>query len=260
MQLYEVPAKQGYVWFRQGFWLFRKNPLTFLMLLFLYVFLVQVAVVIPLIGILAVLVFSPGIMLGFMRASRDVIRNQRVWPTVFLTGYRDHDTRTTRQLFALGGLYAAMVFLLSILMGSLVDLRPLVPVILEKQAPSADALHQLYTAVAVGGLLYTPIAMLMWFAPMLVAWHQVPPVKALFFSWIACWRNRGAFFTYLSIWAALLVAVPLLLESLLESLGLEQITSMIITPYSMGMLSVLYCSFYATWRGCFQTETTPQNE
>ena len=36
MQLIEVPAKTGYVWFRQGVWLFRRNPLAFIPLFFLW--------------------------------------------------------------------------------------------------------------------------------------------------------------------------------------------------------------------------------
>ena len=40
MKLNNVTAQQGYVWIRQGIWLFKQNPLGFLMLVFLYIFLV----------------------------------------------------------------------------------------------------------------------------------------------------------------------------------------------------------------------------
>jgi len=104
-----------------------------------------------------------------------------------------------------------------------------------------------------------------WFAPLLAAWHQVPPVKALFFSWTACWRNRGAFFTYAVMFAVLLVAVPLVLETVFAALGAQAVLSFLVTPYSLLMLAILYCSFYATYRGCFNivppgetTESAPQ--
>jgi hypothetical protein len=58
MQLLEVSAKEGYVWFRQGVWLFRKNPLAFLMLLFIYLIAAQLAIFVPLFGIIALLVFT----------------------------------------------------------------------------------------------------------------------------------------------------------------------------------------------------------
>ena len=55
----------------------------------------------------------------------------------------------------------------------------------------AASFSPLAVLVAMAG--YLPVAMLFWFAPILVAWHDVPPAKALFFSFVSCWRNRGAF-------------------------------------------------------------------
>lgn len=251
MQLLEVSAKEGYVWFRQGLWLFRKNPLTFLMLLFIYLIAAQIAIFIPLIGIIALLVVTPGISVGIMTACREVIQNRRVMPTVLLAGFRSNGKQATRHLLVLGGIYAGLVFLLSLIAGSLVDMRALVPILLKEEAPTEDAVRQLYYALLVGAALYTPIAMMFWFAPLLSAWHGVPPVKALFFSWTACWRNRGAFFTYALLFALLIVAVPFFLEAIFSAFGAENVLSFLVTPYSLLMLAVLYCSFYATYRGCF---------
>lgn len=251
MQLLEVPAKEGYVWFRQGIWLFRKNPLTFLMLLFVYLIAAQLAIVVPLIGIIALLVVTPGLSVGVMTACRDVIQNKRVMPTVLLAGFRTNGKEATRNLLVLGGIYAGLVFVLGLIAGSVVDMSALVPIVLKEEAPSAEAVRQLYYAMLIGALLYTPIAMMFWFAPLLAAWHGVPPVKALFFSWTACWRNRGAFFTYAVLFAMLLVAIPFLLEAVFSAFGAETVLSFLVTPYSLLMLAILYCSFYATYRGCF---------
>lgn len=251
MQLLEVPAKEGYVWFRQGIWLFRKNPLAFLMLLFIYLIAAQLAIFVPLFGIIALLVVTPGINVGVMTACRDVIQNKRVLPTVLLAGFRSNGKQAMRHLFVLGGIYAALVFTLSLIATSVVDLGALGPVVLKGEDPTPDAMRQLYLAVLTAALLYTPVAMLFWFAPMLTAWHGVPPVKALFFSWTACWRNRGAFFTYAGLFAALIVALPLLLEVVFAAIGAETVLSFLVTPYSLLMLAILYCSFYATYRGCF---------
>ncbi len=251
MQLLEVSAKEGYVWFRQGVWLFRKNPLAFLMLLLIYLITAQVAIFVPLIGIIALLVITPGLSVGVMTACREVIQNKRVLPTVLLAGFRANGKEATRHLLVLGGIYAGLVFVLSLIAGSVVDMEALLPVLLKNEAPSAEAIRQLYYALLVGALLYAPIAMLFWFAPLLAAWHGVPPVKALFFSWTACWRNRGAFFTYVMLFALLLVAIPFFLEALFSAFGGEAVLSFLVTPYSLLMLAILYCSFYATYRGCF---------
>ena len=41
MKLNAVAPKEGYTWIRQGIWLFKQNPLGFLMLVFMYVFAAQ---------------------------------------------------------------------------------------------------------------------------------------------------------------------------------------------------------------------------
>ncbi|CAG9175033.1 hypothetical protein LMG23992_02848 [Cupriavidus laharis] len=258
MQLLEVPAKEGYVWFRQGIWLFRKNPLAFLMLLFIYLIAAQLAIVVPLIGIIALLVVTPGLSVGVMTACREVIQNKRVLPTVLLAGFRTNGKEATRNLLVLGGIYAALVFLLSLIAGALVDMSALLPILLKEETLTAEAVRQLYYALLIGALLYTPIAMMFWFAPLLAAWHGVPPVKAMFFSWTACWRNRGAFFTYVLLFAVLLVAIPFFLETIFSAFGAETVLSFLVTPYSLLMLAILYCSFYATYRGCFNVVPAEQ--
>ncbi|AOY93240.1 hypothetical protein BKK79_16595 [Cupriavidus sp. USMAA2-4] len=251
MQLLEVPAKEGYVWFRQGIWLFRKNPLAFLMLLFIYLIAAQLAIFVPLFGVIALLVATPGLSVGIMTACREVIQNKRVLPTVLLAGFRTNGKQATRHLLVLGGIYACLVFVLSLIAGAVVNVSDLLPILLKEEAPSAEAVRQMYYALVVGAVLYTPIAMMFWFAPLLAAWHNVPPVKAMFFSWTACWRNRGAFFTYALLFAVLMVAIPFFLEAVFSAFGAETVLSFLVTPYSLLMLAILYCSFYATYRGCF---------
>ena len=50
MQLIEVKAQAGYLWFRQGIWLFRRNPLAFMMMFFTYIFAMLLVSLVPLIG------------------------------------------------------------------------------------------------------------------------------------------------------------------------------------------------------------------
>lgn len=254
MQLIEVTPRDGYVWFRQGLWLFRKNPLAFLLLLFVYLMSLQLAIFIPILGIIAALVLTPGLFVGIMTACRDVIQNKRVTPVILVAAYRSGNKPAVRGLLVLGGIYAALVFTLSLIVGSLVDLRELMPVLMRDAEPTADTARLLYKALLVGAVLYIPIAMLFWFAPLLVAWHGVTPVKAVFFSWIACWRNRGAFATYAVIFGILMVVVPFILESMFQLIGAGEFMSFLVTPYSLAMLAILYCSFYATYRGCFNVK------
>jgi hypothetical protein len=93
--------------------------------------------------------------------------------------------------------------------------------------------------------------MLMWFSPVLVAWADMPVAQALFSSFLASWTNKAAFFAYLTIWSVVLIAIPLTVGMIFDAMDLGQAASFIIAPISMAGLTVMHCSFYATWKACF---------
>ncbi len=254
MQLNKAPSGDGYVWVRQGFWLFKKNPLAFLMLVFLYVFIAQFAILIPVFGVFAVLLLTPALTVGFMTACQMVIRGERVMPTVYLVGFRGTDSIIKKNLLVLGTVYAFAILILSLIASAFIDFKQLVTLLTQQKEPTIRDVQGLYTGLTIGLLLYLPVAMVMWFAPVLVAWEKMSVAQALFSSWVACWTNKAAFIFYLMIWAVLIVAVPFFLEALLDSIGLRAAIPFIIPPYSMAALTVMYCSFFATWKACFNKE------
>jgi hypothetical protein len=256
MLIKTVELKEGYVWIRQGFWLFKQNPFTFLMLVFLYIFLVQLSMFIPLIGIIAMMILTPAISVGFMSACQMIIRKERVTPAIYLSAFKDYGAKVRANIFKLGSIYAVMVFVLSLIATQFVDFEKLIPLLTEQKLSSATMIKELYMAMIVGGCLYLPIAMLMWFSPMLVVYQNMSVSKALFGSWMACWMNRGAFLVYASIWAVILIATPMFLGTLFDALDLNEYASFFITPVSMAAITVLYCSFFATWKGCYQENST----
>ena len=56
---------------------------------------------------------------------------------------------------------------------------------------------------------------------------------------------------YLAIWSLVLIAIPLILGMIFDAIDLGQAASFIIAPLSMGGLTLMQCSFYATWKACF---------
>lgn len=133
----------------------------------------------------------------------------------------------------------------------LVDFELLIPLMSSDKPISPEAIRQIYLILFFGGLLYVPVAMLMWFSPVLIAWADMSVAQALFSSCVACWTNRGAFFLYLAIWGSVLIAIPLMVGMLFDALDLDQLASYIIAPLSMAGLTVMHCSFFATWKACF---------
>lgn len=261
MQLIEVPAKTGYVWFRQGIWLFRRNPLAFLTVFFAYLFVMTLISRLPVVGPVLPLLLIPGVAVGFMAACRNTIAKKPVWPTVLVDGFRAYGPVVARRLLVLGALYViamGAIFAAS----ALVDDGLLLNMMLGN-GPAGDpetvaaAFNPL--AVLLAMACYLPVAMLFWFAPVLVAWHDVPPIKALFFSIVACWRNRGAFVLYGVLWIGIALAVSFGLSALMQALGAAQEMALaVLMPASILLTTALYCSFYATYRGCFglQSEET----
>jgi len=194
MQLIEVPAKTGYVWFRQGIWLFRKNPLAFLTLFFAYLLVMTLVAQIPYVGGVLPLAFIPGVAVGFMAACRDTIAGKPVFPTILIDGFRSYGSVVAKRLLLLGVLY--LVAMALVLAGSaLADDGMLLKVMLGTTTMDPETIVN--SNITMGFLaalvFYIPVAMLFWFAPILAAWHDVSPVKAMFFSIVSCWRNRGAF-------------------------------------------------------------------
>ncbi len=250
MKLNTVEPKEGYTWIRQGIWLFQQNPLGFLMLVFMYVFAAQLAVIVPVIGVFAVLLLTPTLSLGFMTACRQAIQKERIRPTVYLIGLQS-GVLIRRRILQLGLVYAALILLLSFVLSLLVDFELLLPLMTSEKPVTPEALRQIYLVLFFGAILYIPVAMLMWFSPVLVAWADMSIAQALFSSCLACWRNKGAFFFYLTIWSAVLIAIPLTVGMLFDAMDLGQVASFIIAPISMAGLTVMHCSFYATWKACF---------
>ncbi len=260
MQLIEVPAKTGYVWFRQGIWLFRKNPLAFLTLFFTYLLVMTLVSQIPVIGGVLPLAFIPGVAVGFMAACRNTIAGKPVFPTILVDGFHSYGPVVAKRLLVLGVLYVVAMAL--VLAGSaLADGGMLLKVMLGGATMDQDAIanSNIPLAVLTALALYIPVAMIFWFSPILTAWHDVPPVKAMFFSIVSCWRNRGAFVVFGALWFAVAITVSLGLSALMQALGAGDFAFAVLMPATMIVTTMLYCSFYATYRGCFgvQTPETP---
>ena len=253
MKLNAVTPKEGYTWIRQGIWLFKQNPLGFLMLVFIYVFTAQLAVIIPVIGIFAVLLLTPTLSVGFMTACRQAIQKERIGPMVYLIALQS-GVLIRKRMLQLGLIYATLIVLMSFILSLLVDFEMLLPLMTGDKAMTPEALRQIYLILFFGGILYIPIAMVMWFSPILVAWADMSVAQALFSSCLAFWTNKAAFFFYISIWGAILIAMPLTIGMVFDALDFGQAASFIIAPISIAGLTVMHCSFYATWKACFGEE------
>jgi hypothetical protein len=251
LQINRVQPSTGYIWIRQGIWLFKQNPFTLLMLVFLYIFLVQLSMFIPIIGFIIILILNPVFSVGFLTGCQKVIRKEVVKPTIYLSPLKDLPKSIRVRLLQLGSIYTILIVFISLIAAQFVDINKMIPLMTNGDFSNPLLIKELYLAMVVAGTLYIPIAMLMWFSPQLIAWKYLSIPKAIFGSWMAFWFNKGAFFVYASTWAIILIAIPLFLSAFFEAIQLSEYASFVITPFSLGAITVLYCTFFATWKGCF---------
>ena len=101
--------------------------------------------------------------------------------------------------------------------------------------------------------LQLPLSLMFWHAPALVHWHQVPPVKSVFFSLVACLRNFWAFTLYGLVWMALLIVLVLAISVLATLANNAQLAQLVLLPCSMLIAAMFFTSTYFTFRDCFDT-------
>jgi len=252
-----VAPGRGVRWIVEGARLFASAPLGWMLLAFNYLVLTLILTRIPLIGSPLSLLLYPSFTVGFMVAGRASALKQRVEVQMLLAGFQER----ARSQLALGGLYLAGVAL-AILGASLVDGGALLGVFAgdspagEAEAPADSSRAGALVALA----LMLPTAMLVFFAPLLVAWHAMPPMKAAFFSFFACLLNWRAFAMYLAFGVVLMILGSNLAFALALTLAGPEgraspgsLLSVVFLTMMLVALPVMMASFYASYRDLFGT-------
>lgn len=163
-----------------------------------------------------------------------------------------------KKLLGMGALYLGICLLLG-----LIAFMPFAAEVTEALKAVTDAnnllplLEAVRTPMVIFGVFYMLMAAIFWYAPVLVAWHQISISRALFFSGIACWRNKWVFLIYGLSWLAVFIAIDSAL-SLLVWIGLSNtVAATIQVPINIIGGAVLYCSFYPSYASVFVT-TDPE--
>jgi hypothetical protein len=106
-------------------------------------------------------------------------------------------------------------------------------------------------------LAYLPVALVLWYAPMLIAWHGVPVGKSIFFSIVGVWRNLGAFLVYGVSWIVIWMAAWILLALVVMVTGASQAAAVIISPLAMLLATCMYCATYQTYSTVYVDSPKP---
>ena len=107
------------------------------------------------------------------------------------------------------------------------------------------------TAMWVAMALYLPLSLLFWHAPALVHWHGVSPIKSLFFSLMACYKNLGALTVYGLVWMGIFMAAALVVSMVALLLGSPTLAAGLMFPVALVIVAMFFTSVYFTFAGSF---------
>ncbi|MGE5339361.1 MAG: BPSS1780 family membrane protein [Gemmatimonadota bacterium] len=245
MLIGKVPATAGALWLRDGWRLFARQPLGLSAMVVVYLMMLFVPALVPFIGIAISAVLAPFATFALLAACREVDAKRTPNVGLFVQPFQDARVRTP--MFQLGIINAGLVVTVALL-GNLFGGS-------EPAAPPASLQDIPLDAVALQLLLYTPVLMLMWFAPVLVGWHRLTPGKAMFGSVVACWRNKGALLVFGVVVTAMMMATSAVIVGLLAPLmASRQALSLVLAPLALVLMTLVQASFYPMYRSVFQTE------
>lgn len=259
MKLNIVPARTGMVWVKLGIRTFVRQPLALAGLFFMFMAVMTVVSQVPFVGIALAMALLPASTLGLMAATREATDGRFPMPVVLLAAFRA-GRQQARAMLVLGVLYA-LGFLTAMGASYLVDDGGFARVYLGGAAPSREMMlepdFQAAMWVFIG--LHLPLSLLFWHAPALVHWHGLSPLKSLFFSLVACFRNFWAFVVFGLMWLAMLVLVIIGVTTIAALLGSPGMAGDILFPALLLMTSMFFTSLYFTFRDSFEPppEATP---
>lgn len=251
MKLNLVPARTGVLWVKLGVRTFFRQPLALAGLFFIFMSVMSLASLLPWIGNALALAILPGATLGLMAATREASKGNFPMPMILVSAFRA-GRQQARSMLMLGALYA-LGFLMVLGVTALVDGGTFARMYLVGGTITREMLMapEFQAAMWVAMGLYLPLSLLFWHAPALVHWHGITPVKSLFFSLVACFKNFGAFTVFGLVWMGVFLAVGLVVTTLAGVLGSPALVASVMFPAAMLMAAMFFTSIYFTFRDSF---------
>lgn len=235
-----VRAGAGVDWVGDGWRLFRKSSLMWIVFLVLF-FLIHVGLgMVPWAGMWLGNLVSPVFMGGIALGCRSLETGGELELEHLLAGFR----RNTGLLFAIGAVYVLGELALMSVFGLFAGKAFMLAVIRGDEAAIANTLPEDLLKLALGGLvtlaLAVPLLAAYWFAPALAMLHDVPALEAMKASLVACLRNFLPMLVYGLVMLALLVLA--------------------VIPLGLGLLAwapLLLATVYTSYRSVFTEAEEP---
>jgi hypothetical protein len=259
MRANRLKASAGLRWIGEGFLAFRTAPLRQLFLSLVFLLAIGVVLSVPLAGFTAAWLVMPALLVGPHAIAREGARGVAPAPALLFAGFRTGFPVLLRLGgFYLGGMVAVLAasalgdggyFARAMVGLARLDLETL-------QRPETQE------AVMIATVLQTLLIAALWYAPLLVAWKQVPPLKAAFFSAAAAFINWRAFAVYGVAMTALfsLVVLAAVLGAALLGGGRASHVNTALFAVLWTLLPAGFASSYVSYRDVFEAAEVPPGE
>jgi uncharacterized membrane protein len=237
MEVRHVKARQGLQWIMSGFYLFRMAPMVWMLLCFTLILIAMTLAILPLLGQFIFTLISPVFLAGLMLGCRDLEQGKKLDITHLFAGFK----KNTAPLVTVGGIYLiGQVLIVGIVM--LIGGTAMMEMLLQGKRVNENELMEvaddMLSATLVALALSIPLLMAAWFSPLLVAFHNMPPVLAMKKSFFACLKNL----------------LPLQLYGVI----LIILTVIAIIPWGLGLIvliPIIFTSIYVSYKDIFLSES-----
>ena len=252
-------ARNGIVWLRRAYAMFRAAPLRWLLLLFSYYLLIGLLELGPVqaVGQFVAPLLKPVFAVGFLAAAWSQERGIAPRFEHLFRGFRSN-------LLALVPLGAAFLvgITLALIATALVDDGRLMALISGAEKPTEEALASgpVQLAMLFGAVCAVPSLLALWFAPALVVFNDAGAVRALGTSLraaIANWRPIGVYCLAVIVLGLVLPILAISIARLFGDAVAGLLALFVVVPYLFTFVAALHISDYVSYRDVFHADEAP---
>jgi hypothetical protein len=250
-----LPARTGWLWIKDGFALYRKQPAEMSTLFMCYLFMLFAPMFIPLLGPIVLMVLMPALSMCFMQACLHLEQNKRVYPNLLLTGFR---RPVFSHLVKLGFVYLLAVIIATVIAILLDDgyLWKTLPGLIERK-DKIEPDPRLLLSLFIYQVTYLICQLPLWYAAPLIVWQKMSVAKSIFYSFFSVKRNAGAFIVYFLGWLVIGGLLPNMAGAVIGLLVGPQLSTFLLLPVLLIILTILFCSVYPTYTSLFGRPDEP---
>jgi len=227
----------GWQWIANGFALFRKNPLIWIVLCIILLLFAVAMAAIPMLGQFVFTLLSPVLLAGLMVGCKALEQGEELEIAHLFAGFQKNPT----PLVTIGGVYLVgqvLIIGVAMLIGGSVMLDLLMGNKEFNPATLISMMSSIMLALLVAMALSIPLMMATWFAPLLVIFDDMPALVAMRLSFFACLKNFMPFLVYGIMLLVLLVVAMI--------------------PFGLGLfilVPTLFASIYVSYKDIFARTT-----